>query len=303
MKARIFLRFFSTVIILLICNAQDVLGQTTRMDSIIYEKDLTVLDGFIPMHYSSQCEKRAIELYEMLLDVYDTFSDDEKEVMKLKFAVIDSLQWPGIVTSYGLFSARWGWIMAPGDLTFEQGAKIYGYESFNEVLLKELEINSKIPEDIVTGLYKHTIIHEIGHFYVLRILKARPPDRWTSELMASYFATDFLYHNDKNALESFNLLCSTFTKELNPTYRKLSDFNELYSGGVGVQNYAWYQTMFQHMIEDIYPIHKGDFMDLFAKTFPQTSDPIKYSQEEVLKMMDLITEGKASGWIRNMEAK
>jgi hypothetical protein len=118
--------------------------------------------------------------------------------------------------------------------------------------------------------------------------------------MATYFATDFLYRKDKKALKTFDIFTATFTKEYEPKYRTLSDFNLKYDG-VGIENFVWYHCMFQPMIEDIYSKYKNDFMTLFARTFPQTNDPKELSQEEVFKILDNLTGGKTSKWIKIIE--
>lgn len=303
MKTKIFLRVFSMILVFLISNSSDVLGQSNRMDSLIYGKNLEVLNGIIPTYYASQCEKRAKEAQSLLQDLVETYSDNEKNVFNLKLAVLDSSQWNGFYFSYGFFFISRGWIVIPGDLNFQKFANIWGYKNFSDVLKKSLKKLSKDPEEQLTdALYKFTIAHELGHYYIGNILSSSPPDAWTSEWMASYFATDFLYKNDKKALTAFDIFTSTFIKEFEPKYRTLADFNTKYSD-VGMENFVWYHSMFQPMIEDIYSKYKKDFMRLFAQTFPRTKDPKKLSQEELLRILDNITGGRTSKWIKIMEGK
>ncbi|MBS3772005.1 MAG: hypothetical protein KGY69_17260, partial [Bacteroidales bacterium] len=174
---------------------------------------------------------------------------------------------------------------------------------FSEILLQNLQKKTKTPEDLIDDmLYNFIIIHELGHYYTERILGSVPPDSWTSEWMASYFSTDFLYQNDKSALETYEIFTKTYAKEFEPRYRSLSDFNLKYTG-VGIKNYFWYHSMFQPMIEDIYSAHQGDFMNSFARTFPHTKEPIEYSREEILETLDHLTEGRTSKWVAVMEGR
>jgi hypothetical protein len=57
------------------------------------------------------------------------------------------------------------------------------------------------------------------------------------------------------------------------------------------------------MIEDIYSAYQGDFMNLFARTFPHSNKPIKYSREEILERLDHLTEGRTSKWVAVMEGR
>jgi len=44
-------------------------------------------------------------------------------------------------------------------------------------------------------------------------------------------------------------------------------------------------------------------MEIYAKRFPQTPDAKKPSQEELLKILDDLTGGITSKWIKIMEGK
>jgi hypothetical protein len=301
MKTKIIRRLFMNFIIL-IFSISGIKGQTTPVDSVIHSKKLEFLSGTIPLHYSARCENRAKEVHSVLTNVVETYSDQGDKTFQLKLAVLDSSQWT-FSLPYGFFFINNNWIVIPGDMTYQKAARLYGFESFSEILLENLQKKSKTPEDLIDDmLYNFIIIHELGHYYAKRILGATPPDRWTNEWMASYFSTDFLFHHDKSALATYGIFTKTYAKEFEPRYRTLSDFNRKYTG-VGIKNYFWYQSMFQPMIEDIYSAYQGDFMNLFARTFPHSNKPIKYSREEILERLDHLTEGRTSKWVAVMEGR
>lgn len=301
MKTKILFRLFSTILITIICISQDLLGQSTRMDSLIYGKDLELIDGAIPMYCAAQCENRGKEAQLLLQNLVETYSSDDRNVFKLKLAVIDSSQWTGFADPYGFFFIRQGWIVIPGDLDFQKLSHLWGYYQFTDVMKQNLAEISNNPENLLTDvLYNFVISHEVGHYYNNNILHAYTPDYWTSEWMASYIATDFLYKFDENAVKAFSIFTSTFTDEFEPEYRKLSDFNLKYAS-VGLKNYVWYHCMFQPMIEDIYSQYGFDFTEIFAKAFPNTDEPKEYAQEDLLNKLDNITDGITSKWIGIME--
>jgi len=303
MKTKIILRTLLMSVIILIFNTSVIKGQTTPLDSVIHSKNLEFLSGTIPLHYSARCENRSKEVHSFVLDVAETYSEKGINPFKLKLAVIDSSQWSGFVFPYGFFFIHQGWIVIPGDVDFQKFSHLWGYHPFRDVLKKNLKALSNDPEELLVDvMYKFTVCHELGHYYTREILNSNPPDHWTSEWMASYFATDFLLRYDKEIIQAYDIFFSTFTNEVKPKFRSLSDFNRKYAN-VGLQNFVWYHSMFQPMIEDIYSAYQEDFMNLFARAFPHTKEPIKYSREEILEILDHLTDGKTSKWVAVMEGR
>lgn len=287
-----------------IIYSNGIQGQTSRLDSVIYSKNLNVLEGMVPTYYSARCENRAKEMQSLLTDLIKTYSLNNIDVFKVKLAVLDSITWVGMPSQYklqyGLFSIRQDWIIIPGDLNDKNILKIYGFEDFKPVIIHNLNIVSKTLEDLVNSLYKFNVSHELGHLYTPNGLKAFPPDKWTDELMADYFAFDFLFKKDQEALKTYKTSAQIYANEYKPLYRLISDFNLRYSG-VGVKNYAWYHTILYLLVEEIYLKYKSDFMEMFAKTFPRTDDQKKMSPEEINKTMDDLTGGIFSKWIDIIE--
>lgn len=57
------------------------------------------------------------------------------------------------------------------------------------------------------------------------------------------------------------------------------------------------------MIEDIYHNYGVEFIETFENSFADNDGIEKLSQEEILNRMDVITDSKASKWIKIMEGK
>lgn len=301
MKTSLFLKSILPAFLSLTFILRDMPGQTSRMDSLISAKKLNVIEGSIPLYCTHEYEKRGTEAQSLLKHIIETYSGDEPGVFQLKLAVIDSSRWSNFPFPYGFFFIHQGWIVIPADLDFQEFSYLWGYSGFTETLTENLLTVSADPEEFLTEvLYKFTIAHELGHYYTEKILNAAPPDAWTAEWMASYFATDYLYRNDARALEGLNIWEKTYTEEITPKYRSLQDFNTRYAS-VGLQNYVWYHCMFQPMINDIYSEYGTDFMEIFAEIFPHTGAGNELSQEELLDILDRITGGRASYWVEIME--
>jgi hypothetical protein len=240
----------------------------------------------------------------MLQELTGIYAEKGENVFKLKLAVLDSADWKGKeLPSYGFFFTNNGWIVIPGDYNYQKFMRMFGYYPYRNEINKKLKKVSRNYESLLTeSLYKYTIIHELGHIYTQTILKAYAPDSWTSEILASYFAIDFLQKTDLNAVKVIDITTSVYAKKYVPKYRSLLDFNTNYAN-VGLENYIWYHSMFQPMIDEIYAKYKTGFLQTYARRFPKTPDAKKPAQEELLKILDELTGGITTKWVKIMEGK
>ncbi|HER08284.1 MAG TPA: hypothetical protein ENO20_05170 [Bacteroides sp.] len=302
MKTNSLLKFLFPAFLVLTVVLQEMPGQTSRMDSLIFEKKLNIIEGSIPLYCSPYYEERGTMAQSLLDHIIGTYSGNGSGIFQLKLAVLDSSRWSGFSFPYGFFFIHQGWIVIPADLDFQKFSHLWGYSGFTQTLTEKLRGVSANPEEFLTDVhYIFTIAHELGHYYTEKVLNASPPDSWTAEWMASYFATDYLHRNDAKTLEGLNIWEQTYTEEITPKYRSLQDFNTRYAS-VGLQNYVWFHCMFQPMINDIYSEYGTGFMELFAETFPRTGTRNELSQEELLDILDRITGDRASYWVEIMES-
>ncbi len=301
MKKKIFLASFPVFLVLLLSLVTVLSGQEKSLDSLILGKGLKVLAGEIPAHYSAPCERRAREMQAFLAGVFGSYAAGDRKELKLKLAVLDEAQWAGLPIPYGFFFIDKGWIVIPGDLTFQKFSRAWGFEKFSGAVRKSLEPLAADPEELGTdALYKFALAHELGHDYCENALQAAPPDPWSSEWLASYFATSYLSAKDKMALDAYDAITATFRKEYEPRFRTLLDFDTKYDE-VGLENYVWYHFTFQPMIEDIQARYGQGFMAAFARAFPKGGAEKKLTREELLRVLDGLTEGRTSKWVNIME--
>jgi hypothetical protein len=123
------------------------------------------------------------------------------------------------------------------------------------------------------------------------------------ELLASYFAYDYLYKKDPETLRTYKIVATTFAKEYKPRYRSISEFNDVYIH-IGRANYSWFNCMLFQMIEEIYSKYKFEFLDSYTATFNRIYKPDprrKLSEEEITKNFDEITGSIYSKWIKRIE--
>jgi hypothetical protein len=305
MKTKAFLRTLVMFMALLNLVPLTTFGQLTKMDSIIYGKNLNVIEGTIPTYFTTSCSDRAKKLHSVLQNLTGMYSPGGDNVFKLKLAVLDSVQWTGLAYPYGFSSIGQGWIVIPGDLNYQKILRQWGHLKLKDVIKKNLIEMSNDPEYLLTdAIYENTIVHELGHYYVRNVLKAKNPDLWTSELTAIYFAVDYLARNNSEHLKALDIFLNTCSHESDykPNYRSLSDFNTKY-GNIGLDNYIWYLSQFHFMAFEMHSKYGNQFLESYSKSFPQTTEPKKLTQEEVENILDKLTGGITTKWIKVMEGE
>ena len=77
-------RFILLIYLSLIISTLKVQGQSNRLDSTIYSKNLNVLYGMVPTYYSAGCENRAKEMQSLLSDIIKTYSLNNVDEFKFK---------------------------------------------------------------------------------------------------------------------------------------------------------------------------------------------------------------------------
>lgn len=280
-------------------------GQLTKMDSIIYGKNLNIIEGTIPTYFTASCSERAKEMHSLLQNLTEVYSPKGNNLFKLKLAVLDSITWIGLANPYGFFFITQGWIVIPGDLNYQKILRQWGQLKLKDAIKMNLSELSNNPESLFTNaIYENTLVHELGHYYVRNVLKARNTDLWTSELTAIYFAVDHLARNNSEYLKVLDIFFSTCSRESDykPKFRSLSDFNTKY-GNVGLANYIWYLSQFHFMAFEMHSKYGNQFLETYSKSFPQTTEPKKLTQEEVENVLDKLTGGITTKWIKVMEGE
>jgi hypothetical protein len=305
MKTKAFFRTLVMFMALLNLVSLTAFGQLTKMDSIIYGKNLNVIQGTIPTYFSTSVGDRTKKLNSVLQNLTEMYSTGGVNVFKLKLAVLDSAQWTGLTAPYGFTFISQGWIVIPGDLNFQKILRQWSQLKLKDAIKKNLSELSNNPESLFTdAIYENIIVHEVGHYYVKNILKAKNPDLWTSELTAIYFMVDYLSRNNIEHLKAVEIFFNTCSRESDykPNYRSLSDFNTKY-GNVGLANYIWYLSQFHFMAFEMHSKYGNQFLESYLKNFPQTTEPKKLTQEEVENILDKLSGGITTKWIKIMEGE
>ncbi len=292
-------RYFSCFFTFILFS-QILLSQTKFSDCISKNKTLKVLPGKIPIYYSEKCVDRALKMQPLLLKIIDTYGNDNPNWRRLRLAFVDSVNWNVPNLPYGFFGRYNNWIIVPGDLTVNSFLRIYlGSSKYSKTILKILESNSITTDSAINAFYSFTIAHEFGHYYNSKIKPAHYPETISCELLADYFAYDFLYKYDPQSLKVYFIIATTFTNEYIPDSRP---FYGYWNGRqkVGRERYTWFHYMIMQMIDEFY--NKSDFLESFSQTFKKKTLSYNTLPDSVIdRTIDSLTTGVYSKWKYKIE--
>jgi len=135
--------------------------------------------------------------------------------------------------------------------------------------------------------------HELGH-KLTDNFGINPPNRWLYEFIASYWSYAYISERRPEWKAVFDLLGRP--SEVRPRNTSLEDFERLYSG---VDDYGWYQGMFESRIREIYPELGLKFLSDLKRSFPQSGDSrtpngppkTKMTPAQLLEQLEKIAPG------------
>jgi hypothetical protein len=216
-------------------------------------------------------------------------------------AVLDSTQWLNEITPYGFVFYSDGWIAMNTGMNYKTFKNVYGLQSYYEQLDQELKRTKTNETEMINSILKVYSIHELGHYFISEISKAKSPDRWTSEFSATYFSYEFFRDKKPKELKPFELFSEVDKDYYSPKYSSIKDFNEKYDG-TGLENYLWYHSNFYFLVKALYKCYGNDFISTYEAAFPKDSNK-KLSTNEIIDVLDKDCKGMVRRWVTELEAK
>lgn len=132
------------------------------------------------------------------------------------------------------------------------------------VLQEYLQTSQKTFEAASNDFVDFVALHELGHVLLMRY-GIDPGCHWLNEFLASYFAYAFVAERRperKPVIALFGRPSKT-----RPRHTTLADFERLY---FRVDDYGWYQGMFEHRIQDMYPKAGLQFIEELRRQRPRS---------------------------------
>jgi hypothetical protein len=277
----------------------------------------------IRVYYTSQYEKKALELRKILEDAVVYFDSNLKVKMDFTLAVLDEPQWNCVAET-----------MQRRDVYFLEMDKPSGFEPYKQPygipmsstppyiiflpatanniptknilsakqdvprsLIKEIESTGFTYEQAAQKMPDLIGFHEIGHQYS-DSYGIHATNQWLREFLASYFAYAFLAQKYPKIARLYVALHETLIAGAKPKHTSLEDFNNL-STGIGAQNYGWYQAQLLRMVARVYKKKGLSFVTEMKKAFPM-SEKEAIDMESGLKRLEKICPGFIK-WSKNFK--
>ena len=236
-----------SVIIILNCS------QDKSTDRI----NLSALDAPISTHYSPAAESQAHSIQGMLREAAEYYEETLGVEAEITAAVVDASDWSEITNvPYGL----------PG-VTGSPPLVYFPADNDHELfrLLKSTIQESELPSCLLMppDSLAHQFVwligfHELGHVYASEYGLNRP-NRWVYEFQASYLAYAYLRERHPGMASLWQQTSHLLANQIQPAHTSLEDFEEMYVR-VGIENYSWYQGVFQQRVHEVYNTRGLDFI-------------------------------------------
>ncbi len=242
----------------------------------------------VTLYYSEGYKARGEMISEAVENARLFYLDSLGIDVSLKVALLDTADFTRVSPGnpYGLPFINDGVIMLPADTSL--GAVKSMFAPFGDKASAEVISNLNDIGFTYAAAVNHMVdligLHEIGHAQAWAY-QLDPRQKWFSELMASYFAYAYLKAREPRMAVLWDNITRAGFEEYHPENTSLDVFNELYVG-VGVGNYAWYQSAFQERIREIYPKMGLNFI---RQVHERLADP-SFQPETAMELLEVFEE-------------
>ncbi len=240
----------------------------------------------ISIYFSSGAGRQADSVKSMLIKSSSFYETKFNVEEKISLAVLNKTDWEKITSiPYGLpFVSGPPFIVCiPADLNNSLAECIK-----RSVVKRKIDKKLKLTADEIVREFIDMIgFHELGHVYS-KAYRIKIPNKWLDEFTATYFAYIFLAKNYSRQSKIWKEVCDVLVEETPHKKSSIEDFEKLYVK-VGVENYAWYQAVFQLRAVEVYQNSGIEFISRFKKHKWLSDDENFYIKE---------AENVAPGFIR-----
>lgn len=278
--------------------------QISRLD-MLSKLGLQKLDGQIAAYYSDGAKTRAQKIQSAIVDMMAFYKKELGIQAPVTLAILNSDHWVKVSDApYGLPNVGGAppVICQPatsGGLAFQL---VLGRKDAipTDLLRVYLETNHTTFEVAVDEFVDIIGYHELGHI-LCSAYGIDPKCHWLSEYVASYFAYAYIAERRPESKKAFDLLGRP--SKVRPKNTTLAELEQLYDR---VDDYGWYQGMFESHIQELYPKMGLQFLKELRRRFPaagaakEITTPNPVSPEQVLAELEKFTPGFES-WAKGFQ--
>lgn len=235
---------------------------------------LAHLEGQIEAYYSHGAQSRAKKLQAMIEDMNTFFQKRMGIKAEVTLAVLDSADWTKVSQwPYGLANIEGKppviFMPATSGGMAHQLMMARRQAIPSDVLQAFMESNHTTFEAAVDQFVELMGFHELGH-QLCEVYAIDPQVHWLSEFIATYFLYAYVSERKAEMKPVFDLFGRP--SKTRPKNTSLEDFERLYDK---VDDYGWYQGMFEVRVRQLYPKMGLKFLEELRRRFPASTDASK----------------------------
>ncbi|MCG9971941.1 hypothetical protein [Christiangramia crocea] len=242
----------------------------------------------IMVYHPENAEKKAKELGPIMADALEYYKESFGTDLNFRLALLDQKAWETLDTDvpYGLpFYSAGNPSIAIIPSVADGAVYDFMLEIKDEVspeLMSQISELGYSYENFSAKMLDLIGFHEIGHAYMIAY-GINNTNHWLNEFVANYFSYAFLRRTNPHLAEVWDISNRVILEAYDPTHTGLDTFNEKYAG-VGVPDYAWYQSMFESRANDLFDKRGENFLRLLKNEFPAGKESLDNNEELVMRL-------------------
>jgi hypothetical protein len=235
----------------------------------VVKLDLPSLPGPVPTYYDHGAKTRAERLQADLREMNSFYQERLGVQVAVSLAVLNSNQWTRVnPIPFGLPGVHG----EPPVVFIPAYSGGYAFRKMlarkeampADVLQEYMRTNQQTFEAASDDFVDFIALHELGHALLVHY-GIDPSCNWLNEFLASYFGYAFLAERRPERKPVIALFGRP--PQTRPKHTTLADFERLY---FLVDDYAWYQGMFERRIQEMYPQAGLQFIKDLKRALPRT---------------------------------
>ncbi|MDX1544673.1 MAG: hypothetical protein R3214_12085 [Christiangramia sp.] len=253
--------------------------RSLNLDSSKYE---------VMVYHPENAENKAKELGPIMADALDYYEENFGTSLNFRLALLDENAWETLDTDvpYGLPFYSAGNISIAIIPSSADGA-VYNFmldikDNVSPELMAEISELGYSYEDFSAKMLDLIGFHEIGHAY-MNAYGINVTSHWLNEFVANYFSYAFLRRTNPDMADLWDLSNRVILDAYKPTHTGLDTFNKIYAG-VGVADYAWYQSMFENRANKLFDERGESFLKELKKEFPAGKEILDNNEKLLLRL-------------------
>ena len=270
-------------------------GQDRTIDTLLQTRKTDSLIGKIKTYYSPGHKEIASELQQLVSNAVTYYENKFHKRFDIQLIVLDSAQWFREVIPFGfVFYDQTHWLVLNTGMSYSDFKNVYGFNEIASQLDSSFSINHLRAEEIIYSRLKFLSLHELGHYFISQISSAQPPDVWTNEFIATYFANEYITQYEPKIKKGFDIFCRTIMKCYPAEYKTLAQFDSVYFR-MKLGNFAWFHSRFYLLADAIYSCSGNSYINIFEQNFPKKEGLI-FKPEEISKLIEASCPGVFKKW-------